>query len=503
MGPLYRFGGFALDLATYELRAGIKVIKLERLPMDALIRLVTADGALVTREDLRAALWPGDVFIDEDAAINTVVRKIRRALGDDADAPRFVETVVGKGYRFLVPVKIAPEPAHAPALEQAEEAALRRSSEALPRAVAGAAASLLVAATVAAGVWTPGTSGPLGLRAAPNATPTDAGPKTQPALPAAYDAYVRGRYAWERRTEADLREAIRFFQASLDADPTYAPAYVGLSDSYAQLGYGSYIRPEDTFPLAREAARRAIALDPSLADAHAALGYALMYYDWDFARADEEFRRAIAVAPDAALAHQWRAYLLTATGRPFAEAFHEIAEARRLDPLSVAINTDSAYILHYYRRNAEAVAATRRALDMRPGFPLANFWLGRIYTEEGRYADARAALEHIGPLRTWTPAMAALGYLEARAGRPDAARRILAEFDALARSGRYASAYAIAVVHAGLGDRERAIALLREAVRERSHWLVWLGRDPRWDDLRADPRFGDLVRQVGLPAARE
>ena len=208
---------------------------------------------------------------------------------------------------------------------------------------------------------------------------------------------------------------------------------------------------------------------------------------------------AIAAAPDKALAHQWRAYLITATGGPFAEAMHEIAEARRLDPLSVAINTDAAYILHYYRRNAEAIDAARRALDMRPGFPLASFWLGRIHTEDGRYANARTALESIGSLRSWTPAMAALGYLEARAGRPDAARRILAEFEALTRAGRYASTYAMAVVHAGLNDRERAIALLREAVQERSHWLVWLARDPRWDTMRADPRFAELVRRVGLP----
>jgi tetratricopeptide (TPR) repeat protein len=136
---------------------------------------------------------------------------------------------------------------------------------------------------------------------------------------------------------------------------------------------------------------------------------------------------------------------------------------------------------------------------MRSGFPLANFWLGRIYTQEGRYADARAALESIGPLRIWTPAMAALGYLEARSGHVDAAHRILAEFDTLAGSRRYASPYAIAVVHAGLGDRERVIALLREAVRERSHWVVWLARDPRFDAVRADPRFVELVRQVGLP----
>ena len=323
---------------------------------------------------------------------------------------------------------------------------------------------------------------------------------TRPVLPAAYDAYVRGRYAWDKRSEADLREAVRLFQQSIDADPTYAPAYAGLADCYGQLGYGSYVSPEDSFPLARAAARKALELDPMLAEAHASLGYVLMYYEWNFSDAEREFKRAIELNPNYAIAHQWYAYLLTALERPAQFAEGEIAAARRLDPLSAPINIDQAYILHYYDRNEEALRSARRALEMNPKYPPAFFWLGRIYTSMRRYPEAEEALRNIGPLRTWTPAMAVLGYLYGRSGRTSEAMELLREFDDLPRRGRYASSYAIAVVHAGMGDHERALSALGAAYRERSHWLVWLKRDPRWNEIRGDARFQELVRKVGLPS---
>jgi len=324
--------------------------------------------------------------------------------------------------------------------------------------------------------------------------------RSRSVLAPAYDAYVRGRHAFEKRTESDVRDSIRLFQASIDADPTYAPAYAALADSYGQLGYGSYVAPEEAFPLARAAARKALELDPDLAEAHAALGYALMYYDWNFPEAEQEYQRAIASNPSYAIAHQWYAYWCTAMERPFEEADRELSSAQRLDPLSVSIYADRAYILHYYKRDEDALHAIRLALDVNPRFPLAYFWLGRIYASEARYVDAEAALEKIGPLRTWTPAMAALGFAYAKGGRSADAQRILDEFTTLTRSGRYASSYAIAVVYAGLGDRDRAFAALDAAVRERSHWLVWLKRDPRWNDIRSDRRFRELVKKVGLPS---
>jgi len=317
--------------------------------------------------------------------------------------------------------------------------------------------------------------------------------------PAAYDAYVRGRHAWDKRSESALHDAIRFFQDSIDADPTFAPAYAGLADAYAQLGYGSYVSPDDTFPRARAAAEKALALDSSLADAHASRGYALMYYDWDFAAAESEYRRAIQLNPSYAVAHQWYAYLLTAMERPFAAADAEISIAKGLDPLSPAINTDRAYVAYYYGRSEDALHSVGLALELDPKFPLGYFWLGRIYTSQGRYADADQAFHNLGTLRTWTPGMAALGYMYGKAGRGPDAKAILAEFDTLTRHGRYASAYAIAAIYAGLGDRERVFQYLAAAHREHSHWLLWLKRDPRWDEFRADPRFENLVRTIGLP----
>ena len=315
----------------------------------------------------------------------------------------------------------------------------------------------------------------------------------------AFDEYARGRYAWNKRREADLREAVHHFNAALAVEPTYALAYAGLADAYGQLGYGSYDSPRESFPLARKAAERALEHDAYLAEAHASRGYALMYYDWNFAEAEAEFRRAIELNPNCEYAHQWLAYLLTALERPAADPEGEIEKARDLDPLSVAIRTDHAYMLHYYRRDDDALRAARQALEMDPQYPLAWFWLGRIYTSQGRYDEADTALQKIGQLRTWTPAMAALGFLYGKSGRPKDAAKVLAEFEALAQSGRYASGYAIAVIHAGLGDRERALAALEDAYQERSHWLVWLKRDPRWDGIRDDARFEALVRRVGLP----
>jgi tetratricopeptide (TPR) repeat protein len=318
-------------------------------------------------------------------------------------------------------------------------------------------------------------------------------------LPDAYDAYVRGRHALDKRSESDLDAAVRFFRDSIDADPTYAPAYAGMADGYGQLGYGSYVSPEDAFPRARAAARKAIELDPLLAEAHASLGYALMYYDWNFSGAEAEFKRAIELNPNYAVAHQWYAYLLTAMERPLSDAEREIGVAKSLDPLSVPIHIDRAYILHYYGRNDDALESVRLALEMNPKYAPAYFWLGRIYTSECRYAEAEAALQKIGLLRAWTPAMAVLGYLYAKSGRLQDASIVLAEFDELVRQRRYASGYAIAVIYAGLGDCEQVFSYLDAAFRERSHWLVWLKRDPRWNEFRSDVRFQNLVRRVGLP----
>jgi TolB-like protein/Tfp pilus assembly protein PilF len=317
--------------------------------------------------------------------------------------------------------------------------------------------------------------------------------------PEAYEAYLRGRYFWNRRDPESLRRAAREFQASLDADPLFAAAWSGLADVYCQLGYGNLESPAEAFPKAREAAKKALELDPALGEAHASFAYVQMYFAWDFPSAESEYREAIRLNPGYAPAHSWYAYLLTALERS-SEALEQALLARRLDPLSPAALTDHGWILHYNGRNAEALRALDAALELNPAFPYARFWKARILTLERRYAEAEQEYAKAGSLRAWQPMMSTLGYFYAVSGQPEQARKVASEFEELRRAGKYASPYAEAAVWAGLGERERALSLLEAAYSEHSHWLLWLKRDPRWTSLRSDPRFVELVRRVGLPS---
>jgi serine/threonine protein kinase/Flp pilus assembly protein TadD len=321
-----------------------------------------------------------------------------------------------------------------------------------------------------------------------------------PGVPlAAYQSYVKGRHSLNKRTEPDLKTAIRHFQEANDQDATYAPAWAGLADCYNFLGYGNYLSPEDSFRKGEAAAEKARKLDPNLADACASLGYVRMYWNWDFPEAEKEFRRAIDLNPNSATAlHLYSIYLTMM--RRWDEARKAIERAQTIDPLSVPITTDMGFELHYMGRDAEASRQLSAALEMNPKFPLAHFWLGRLYTMQGDYDQALAEFEAVDPtLRQWQPMMAARGYLYGVWGKQQEAQAVLEDFDALRRSGRFATSYGVALVYAGLGDNDQALAWLDRAYQEKSHWLVWLKLDPRWHRLRSDPRFGDLLYRVGLP----
>jgi TolB-like protein/DNA-binding winged helix-turn-helix (wHTH) protein/Tfp pilus assembly protein PilF len=623
----FQFADFELDLARYELRHAGSPVKLEKIPMELLILLIRRKGELVSREEIIEKLWGQDVFVDTEQGINTAIRKIRQALHDDPEEPHFVQTVVGRGYRFIPAVhEEAPGPEQGPASEAVPAAAISSPRPGSRARLAWMVVALaLVAALVALGVGAvrgrlfsrevppirslavlplenltgdpaqeyfadgmtdalitdlgqvsalhvisrtsamqykgtkkfllPQIARELNVDAVVEGTVTRSGsrvridvqlieaatdrhlwakayereltdilvlqadvaraitgeiqikltPDEETRLqgarrvnPAAYDALVRGRYLWNKRDEESLHNAMDQFRQTIDADPTYAAAYVGLADCYNQLGYNNYLSPEDSFPRAKAAGLKALELDPSSADAHASLGFATMYFDWDFQQAEKEFRRAIDLNRNAPTAHQWYGYLLTAMEHP-KEALAEIEQARKLDPLSVPINTDAGFMYYYSGRSEEALRFVRTALEMNPKFPLGHFWLGRIYTSQGRYDDALAEFTAVGPLRSWQPTMSSLGFLYGVWGKPAEARKILDEFDALKKQGHYQSHYAVGLVYAGLGRRPDTFLELEKAYVERSHWLVWLKRDPRWDSVRGDPRFKALVRRVGLP----
>jgi tetratricopeptide (TPR) repeat protein len=315
--------------------------------------------------------------------------------------------------------------------------------------------------------------------------------------PGVYAAYVRGRYFWNKRTPADFKRAVGFFTEALDLDPTYAPAYSGLADTYTQMGYASLDAPANLFPKAREAAVRAAALDSTLAEPHAALGFYNFYYMWNWSAAEQEFETAIELNPNAATVHEWYGLFLTAMGR-FAAARTEERRAAELDPLSAPIASTRGWVYHYSGVEDSAVSQLRQALSLDSTNPVAHLYLGRVFQAVGRYDSAISLYQGTGRLRGWVPTVAGMGNLLGVEGRRQEAERVLENLRVMSDT-QYVTAYGVALVYAALGEKDQAFAWLSKALAERAHWLVWLNRDNRWDSLRSDVRFRDMVRRVGLP----
>jgi eukaryotic-like serine/threonine-protein kinase len=316
--------------------------------------------------------------------------------------------------------------------------------------------------------------------------------------PAAFDAYVRGRYYLNKRTQADFDKAIAAFNEAIDVVPTYAAAYAGLADTYGLIGYQNYLPPGEAFPKARAAATRAIELDSNHAAAYASLGYVNLYHDWDFASAETNFKHAIALDSQLASAHQYYSILLAALLRPV-EARVEIERARALDPLSSNVATDMGFELYYARRYPEAIAALEDAITSNEKAPLPHLWLGRTYQAQGRYDKAIKEFLAMGPALTIGPALAGFGHLQAISGHPAEAMKVLTQLGEQ-RQSHYVAPYCEALVYLGLKDLPNMRLWLGRALDERSNWPVWLLKDPRWDPIRGDEAFERLVDRVGFPA---
>jgi adenylate cyclase len=314
----------------------------------------------------------------------------------------------------------------------------------------------------------------------------------------AYIDYLRGRQAWNKRTEGGLKEAIGFFEKALSADGDYARAYSGLADSYATLALLEIAAPNDVYPKAKEAAGMALALDPQLVEAHTSLGLIRFQYDWDWNGAEAEFLEAIRINPSYAPAHHYFADYLKAMGR-FDEALSEIAKAQELDPLNLAINTGVGHVLYLSRQYDKAIDQYRNAVNLDPNFMLTHIWFGRPYLEKGMYPEAISELETAVKLSgEGTLALAMLGHGFASAGRNEEAKKILEKL--ADRSGtRYVPSYWIAVVYNGFRDREQVIPWLMKAFEERSSWLVWVKVEPRFDWLRGDAGFESIIRKMKFP----
>jgi non-specific serine/threonine protein kinase len=314
----------------------------------------------------------------------------------------------------------------------------------------------------------------------------------------AYQAYLKGRYCWNRRTEESLKKGIDYFQQSIRDDPNYALAYAGLADSYNLLGWYSVLPSKEVFPRAKEAALKALEIDDSLPQAHASMAYAMFLYDWEYRAAEDEFKRAIQLSPGYGTARHWYAELLIATGRT-EEAIGEAKRALETDLLSLIINALVGWVFYHARQYDQAIKHHRETLEIDADFVPSHLFLGQAFEQMGRFDEAIAEFQKAIHLSGGsTQIVAALGHTYAVSGNRDGAMRILEELEQLSKQ-RYVRPLDIAFVYAGLNQKDQAIEWLEKAYEERSCNLVYIRIDPRLDPLRSDPRFQDLLRRMNFP----
>jgi DNA-binding winged helix-turn-helix (wHTH) protein/tetratricopeptide (TPR) repeat protein len=480
---LFRFRDFELDVAGYQLRRNRRPVRLERQPMDLLILLVANRQRLVTRAEIVDSLWGKDVFVDVETGVHTAIRKIRQALHDSAETPVFVETVAGKGYRFIAPVEVAPAAPGPPAAQEPESPVAAGPSS---PAVATAAVSAPVARRRTRAVLI--ACGLILVAVAPWLYVSWRTTARVSELQFKGDFH---RIRWE---EAEIRKGIAYFNRAIAIDPGTVDAYHGLASAWLLMS-DLHVSPREAIPHAREATMQVLRRDEASVQAHVSLGVIKMQYDWDFAGADQEFGRALELDPRESDALLLRGWLRMAVGQ-LADAQADLRRAVEADPSDM--NLWSFGLSFYFDRQYEAaVEQYRRAIAAEPQSHWAHQSLGWAYERQGRLADAITELEASRRLLDTPQVVASLVHAQAAAGRQDEAEATMASLLEYAQR-KYVSPYDLAVASAGLGDRTQALAWLEKAYEERSGWLaLWLKIDPTFDSMRDDGHFRDLLKRVG------
>ncbi len=314
----------------------------------------------------------------------------------------------------------------------------------------------------------------------------------------AYQLYLKARFHFLKRTTEGLQKGVEYCEQAIEKDPEFALAYAALADCYLVLGSLSVCPPKQLKPKALQAGRRAVEIDGGLAEAHNSLAYLHAVYEWDWAEAERGFRHALELNPASWIAHDWYGLTLSCQGR-MEEAIAETRRAQQLEPLSLVLHHHAAWLLWLARRYDDAIAECRKALEMDPNFYLLHFWLGLSLEQQSRHEEAVAALRKAYELAQANPLQAgSLGHALAAAGRRDEAEKVWRELEAQSKTG-YVEPYAMALIHAGLGATDRVFEWLEKAYDDISGWLTLCAKgDPRFDHLRPDPRFQDLLRRMGL-----
>jgi tetratricopeptide (TPR) repeat protein len=386
------------------------------------------------------------MHVSFDHSLNTAVNALRRALGDTSRNARFIETRTGLGYRFM--------------------ASVEEVGGAIAHAEAGI--QLVHSNAVGAGV---------GIE-----VPQDC---------------LKGRYFCHKLTEEDLHKGVAHFNAALAQDANCAFAYAGLADAHCLAAVLNMAPPGEIYPRAKEMALSALRARQDLGEAHAALASVKRLFEWDWAGAEAEYLTALVLSSNAAMIHQAYGAHLAATGKT-EEAVRELRRSEEIDPLSPMVNVGVAWGLYVARDFQGASEQSWKVLAMEPKFGAAQYTLGLAYAQMGLTEDAIVELRNARTCAGDQPAvLAALAHVYACAGESSEAGAMLDELENMSQR-RYVSPYWLALVYSGLGDRARALELLGRAYAERDVWLTWLGVEPRFDVLRGEPRFAELVRGVGL-----
>lgn len=312
----------------------------------------------------------------------------------------------------------------------------------------------------------------------------------------AHQAYLRGRYFLEKRNREGITKGIEYFELAIRIDAQYALAYAGLADCYGSLAAYDVLPPKESMPKAKEAALKALSIEPNLPEAHAALGRARMF-DWDWQGAEQSFKLAIDLNPNYATARHHYAIYLRCLGR-FDEALAESRKAEELDPTSADRKSTTAGTLYCARHYDEAIEELHEALELDSNNVVAHYYLGRIYVQKARYEEAIAEYKQtINLLGKRLELWAHLGHIYAVSGRKDDAQKVLAELEKES-NGAYVPSYFTALIHVGLDEKEQAVEWLEKAYLENDLNLMFLGVDPMLESLRLHPRFMKLLQRTGI-----
>lgn len=608
---LYDFDEFRLDVRERLLLRNGKRIPLTEKAFDVLCVLVSRSGSLVTKDELFAEVWP-DTIVEENS-LDKNVSILRRVLGNGEGGTTFIETVRGRGYRFLTDTTAVGREKLPPAENQIQKQPKFRfvfagaavlifaaviglflgsrqnaTISAFPRTIAilpfkplvaenrddvlgiGMADALIarlsgrreisvlplssvrkfgnldrnavdagrtlgVEAVLDSGIQKVGDkirinarlirtadgsvlwsekfdenytdilalqnimsdriSAALSLPLAGDAGPGVANRYTENVE--AWEYYLKGRALSGRLTPPDIERSIEYFRKAIDRDPNYARAYAEIARAYISLPPSSDFAPADSFRKAKEAALRALEIDDGSAEAHAALGSILFWYDWDWRGAEAECKRAIELDPNSADARYTYAHLLSNMGR-HPEALVEMKRARELDPVNLRINALEGQFLLHAGQPDEALDKLRKTVDLLPDLWLGHLLISNIYIEKGMYADAVSEADLAKKYSGASNHPAALkGYALAKSGNEAEARKVIDELSEQAKE-RFVPPYYFALIYNGLGDTDKAIAWLERGFEQRDSKMVFLKVEPKWNNLRSEPRFIDLLKRMNL-----